>query len=154
MSEGVLEIAQKCVFGYFDPEDEDAVMVRGQLAEIIQPFVDKETAGLREWKQSILSKVQYAIPEWTTGEWGGDKTGWGFVSEIIGFAQRDREALRTDRDALREQVRVLLAERKAWAAYRYDLQTSDPELTARLRAKAEEATRPADKALTATEKKL
>ena len=60
----------------------------------------------------------------------------------------------TDRDALREQVRVLLAERKAWAAYRYDLQTSDPELTARLRAKAEEATRPADKALTATEKKL
>jgi rubrerythrin len=41
-----------------------------------------EVERLSEWKDAVLGIVK-RIPEYETGEWGGDKEGWGFVFELV-----------------------------------------------------------------------
>ncbi len=48
---------------------------------------------LAKWKEAVLNQVK-RIPEYETGEWGGDKEGWGFVFELIGWQTREVAKLR------------------------------------------------------------
>lgn len=63
----------------------------------------EENARLTEWKSSVLNALK-TFPEFTAGEWGGDKEGWGFCFEIVRWAQRELARRQSDDDLLRTEL--------------------------------------------------
>lgn len=68
--------------------------------------VKAERDRLNQWRDSVSSAIK-TIPEFSSGQWSGDKEGWGFHFEMVNFVRREREAaeasLRSAKaDALRE----------------------------------------------------
>lgn len=62
-----------------------AIINREQSARL---QLERDVARLTEWKNAILGRCQ-AEPLFTAGQWGGDKTGWGYVFEFIGWHFRE-----------------------------------------------------------------
>jgi hypothetical protein len=63
-----------------------------------------ELARLQQWKQSILSLVK-TFPEFESGEWAGNKNGWGFVFELIKWVYNELARLRARVAELEEDDR-------------------------------------------------
>lgn len=51
-----------------------------------------EATRLREWRNAVSSAIKCA-PWFEKGEWGGDKEGWGYHLEMVGFLIREIERL-------------------------------------------------------------
>ena len=45
-----------------------------------------------EWRKSVSTAIKN-IPEFHSGEWAGDKEGWGFHFEVVNWLQRHRTEL-------------------------------------------------------------
>lgn len=58
---------------------------------------------LQEWRDSVSTAVKN-IPEFHSGEWGGDKEGWGFHFEVVNWLIRERDQARADLAALRGKL--------------------------------------------------
>lgn len=65
-----------------------------------------EVERLTEWKSSVLGAIKQ-IPEFTTGEWGGDKEGWGFCFELIRWITRSHTTLTADLGRARELISLI-----------------------------------------------
>jgi hypothetical protein len=55
-------------------------------------LIAAERNRLQEWRDSVSAAIKN-IPEFHTGEWGGDKEGWGFHFEVVNWFIRDRATL-------------------------------------------------------------
>ena len=64
----------------------------------------------REWKNAILGLLK-TFPEWQTGEWTGDKEGWGFCFEFIKWLHRNLKN-EEELESLRATIEKLIARRK------------------------------------------
>jgi hypothetical protein len=91
--------------------DEEVVLLRSELGhwEAAKKIWQEERNELddgvairQEWKDSVLGMIK-RIPEYETGEWGGDKEGWGFCFELIKWQTAEVAKLRK---GLKEEKRV------------------------------------------------
>lgn len=60
-----------------------------------------ENERLMEWQSSVLGRLE-AMPEFRDATWAGDKRGWGFVFEFVGWMHREIKSLRSQLAATRE----------------------------------------------------
>ena len=51
-----------------------------------------ELEQLKEWRDAVSRGIKN-IPEFGTGEWGGNKEGWGYHFEVVNWLQRERTRL-------------------------------------------------------------
>ena len=76
-------------------------ILRTKLAE-----AQAEIERLKEWKSSVSQAVK-ALPEFHTGEWYGDKDGWGYHFEVIRWMAREIAALRSQLMEAREALQAI-----------------------------------------------
>jgi hypothetical protein len=78
---------------------------------------DAEIAKLTEWRSSVLSRLE-AMPEFRDATWAGDKRGWGYVFEFVGWLHSEVSALRSELSLSRsEDVAEIRRQRNAWRDY-------------------------------------
>lgn len=69
---------------------------------------EREIEELREWKHHVLNAMK-TIHEWHSGDWAGDKEGWGFNFEVINWMRR--KITTTMAEVAKRDV-VIVAQRK------------------------------------------
>lgn len=83
--------------------------------EVIREWVEEctklmqENAKLAEWNRAVSDAVKN-IPEFTTGDWHGDKQGWGWHFEMINFVQRERSRLVSENAKLSKELEAVNTE--------------------------------------------
>lgn len=82
-----------------------------------------------EWKLSVLSAVK-TIPEHTSGQWAGDKEGWGFVFELINWLQRSKKDSEEARERLRGALLNITKCRASHALFRDSVELAEDALKA------------------------
>lgn len=96
-----------------------ATSLHGEVDEYsaVAEAVENELSALRvenerlmEWQSSVLGRLEQ-MPEFRDATWAGDKRGWGFVFEFVGWMHREIKSLRSQLAATREErdaaVRIL-----------------------------------------------
>jgi hypothetical protein len=63
---------------------------RNPATEYVSP--QRRIEELQEWRDSVSVAVKN-LPEFHTGQWAGDKEGWGYHFEVVNWLSRERERL-------------------------------------------------------------
>lgn len=83
--------------------------VMHEIADYIV-FQQAEIARLTEWRNAVSGAIKTA-PYFEAGEWGGDKEGWGYHLEQVGWLIRERGRLQAQVAAARLEGAQELVER-------------------------------------------
>jgi hypothetical protein len=103
MNEPVESVLQKLAlkleehYSLCTPNDCRLTEVEGLLRSALEPML-AELRGLQQCRNNVSAIIK-EIPEFHSGEWGGDKEGWGFHFEVVKSLMRDKQAAE---QALRE----------------------------------------------------
>ncbi len=86
---------------------------RDRLKQRVDELQDKRDLGfevvamerdrLQEWRDSVSGAIKN-IPEFHSGEWGGDKEGWGYHFEVVNWLVRERDRLQDERAVLQQRM--------------------------------------------------
>ena len=98
----------KIYAGWVADEQKRTKELRAALAESerVRKEQADEIASLKQWKDSINGVVQCLIADDPSldHEWGGDRSGWGFVFEWIKWVVAQRDSLREQLVAAQKQI--------------------------------------------------
>lgn len=87
----------------------------------------------REWHTNVARAIR-STPQFTAGEWGGSREGWGFNCEVVWWLNREHARLTAELAAERQRAEGLRADAedrdRAYGILRLELRTWEQRYTA------------------------